>query len=151
MIMASVFQLNIAAFAEGNDDSSAAESNHQDAAWSTNFSASLDEAEKSNKLVLVDFYTDWCGWCKQLDKTTFADPAFMQYLTEHFIPVKLNAEDKGEGTRAAEQNDVTAYPIGIVFTPNGKALGRIMGYAEAGAYKKRLAKIAKKAPKKYRH
>lgn len=115
--------------------------------WSTNFERSLDEAGKSHKLVLADFYTSWCGWCKKLDQTTFADPAFMEYVNEHFIPVKLNAEDHGEGQRTAEKNDVSAFPTGLVFAPNGKVIGRIFGYAAAPQYKAKLVKIAKKAPK----
>lgn len=120
-----------------------------DSKWSTKFSESLDEAQRSKKLVLADFYTPWCGWCKQLDRTTFADPEFMQYLTEHFVPVKLNAEDKAEGTLTAEKNDVSAFPTGLVFAPNGKVLGRIFGYFDAEKYKKKLVKIAKHAPKSH--
>lgn len=115
--------------------------------WRTNFSESLDQAEKEHKLVLADFYTSWCGWCKRLDQTTFADPELTRYLNEHFIPVKLNAEDRAEGQRTAEKNDVSAYPTGLVFAPNGKVLGRIFGYFDAAQYKAKLVKIAKKAPR----
>lgn len=44
------------------------------------------------KKIFVDVYTDWCGWCKRLDATTFAHPEIIKYMQENFIAVKLNAE-----------------------------------------------------------
>lgn len=46
------------------------------------------------KKMLVDVYTDWCGWCKRMDKTTFSDPEVVKYLADNFYPVKLNAEQR---------------------------------------------------------
>jgi len=50
--------------------------------------------QKEPRKIMVDVYTDWCGWCKRMDATTFQDPTVMKYLNEHFYPVKLNAEQK---------------------------------------------------------
>ncbi|MEG1909438.1 MAG: DUF255 domain-containing protein [Bacteroidales bacterium] len=44
------------------------------------------------KKVFIDVYTDWCGWCKRLDATTFAHPEIVKYMQSNFIPVKFNAE-----------------------------------------------------------
>ena len=53
------------------------------------------EANKTTKKKLfVDVYTQWCGWCKRMDKTTFEDPAVVKYLNEHFYPIKLDAEQR---------------------------------------------------------
>lgn len=46
------------------------------------------------KKIMVDVYTDWCGWCKKMDKNTFASPEVSTYLNEHFYAVKLNAEQR---------------------------------------------------------
>lgn len=46
------------------------------------------------KKIMVDVYTDWCGWCKKMDKNTFAAPEVSKYLNEHFYAVKLNAEQR---------------------------------------------------------
>ena len=46
------------------------------------------------KKVFIDLYTDWCGWCKKMDATTFQDPDVVKYLNENFYPVKFNAEQK---------------------------------------------------------
>lgn len=51
-------------------------------------------AEKEPRKFFVDVYTDWCGWCKRMDKQTFTDPEVAAYLAENFYPVKFNAEQK---------------------------------------------------------
>jgi uncharacterized protein YyaL (SSP411 family) len=47
------------------------------------------------KKMMIDMYTDWCGWCKRMDATTFSDPTIVAYLQENFYPVKFDAEQKG--------------------------------------------------------
>ena len=42
----------------------------------------------------MDIYTNWCGWCKKMDQTTFAEENVAAYINKHFYPVKLNAEQK---------------------------------------------------------
>ena len=50
--------------------------------------------KESPKKVFIDLYTDWCGWCKQLDKTTFSDTTIIRLMNKYFIAVKFNAERK---------------------------------------------------------
>lgn len=52
----------------------------------------LAQSKKSNKKILVDFFTDWCGWCKRMDKTTYEDPRVIETMNRYFLPVKFNAE-----------------------------------------------------------
>ncbi|MBL4586459.1 MAG: DUF255 domain-containing protein, partial [Flavobacteriales bacterium] len=44
--------------------------------------------------ILIDVYTDWCGWCKKMDDTTFSEPELVKYVNENYYAVKLNAEQK---------------------------------------------------------
>jgi len=51
-------------------------------------------ASQEPRVLLIDVYTDWCGWCKRMDAATFSDPEVATYMNKHFYPVKLNAEGK---------------------------------------------------------
>lgn len=56
------------------------------------FEKAMTLSKQDGKPVLVDVYTDWCGWCKRLDATTYQDSAVVAYINEHFHAVKFNAE-----------------------------------------------------------
>jgi thiol:disulfide interchange protein len=109
--------------------------------WSHDLTASLAQAKKENKLVFVDFYTEWCGPCKALDRDTFHDAKFVQVMSKDFIAVKLDAEH--DGLTAAQQQDVSAYPTGLVFSANGKVVKRFVGFMSAPKYAAALKKLGK--------
>ena len=61
--------------------------------WMT-WNEAVTANEKTPKKIFVDVYTDWCGWCKRMDQTTFMDSTLVAYMNEHFYAIKLNAEQK---------------------------------------------------------
>lgn len=61
--------------------------------WMT-WEEAIEANAKHPKKIFVDVYTNWCGWCKRMDKTTFADKKIATYLNENFYCVKFNAEQK---------------------------------------------------------
>ena len=65
--------------------------NAQKINWMT-FQEAVKLNETAPKKIFIDVYTDWCGWCKKMDKTTFLDPAVVEYMNENYYAVKLDAE-----------------------------------------------------------
>lgn len=53
-----------------------------------------EQLKRDKKPVLIDLYTDWCGWCKVMDKNTYTNTNVIQYIQENFHPVKLDAETR---------------------------------------------------------
>ncbi|MEX0289038.1 MAG: thioredoxin family protein [Flavobacteriaceae bacterium] len=56
--------------------------------------AALVKKEKNPKKIFVDVYTDWCGWCKKMDKDTFQNAEVAKYMSENFYMVKMDGEGK---------------------------------------------------------
>ncbi|CCH56809.1 Thioredoxin-related protein-like protein [Fibrisoma limi BUZ 3] len=54
--------------------------------------------KKTPKKFVIDVYTDWCGWCKVMDRQTFTNPAVVDYVNENYYAVKFNAEQQGDVT-----------------------------------------------------
>jgi thiol:disulfide interchange protein len=99
--------------------------------WSHDLRGGMEAARRDNKLVLVDLYTDWCGWCKKLDKDTYTNPEVTELLNSRFVCVKLDAEDGAEGESFAKQHKVRGYPCIIVLDSAGKLKNTNYGYRNA--------------------
>jgi thiol:disulfide interchange protein len=56
------------------------------------FESGFAKAAKENKILLVDVYTDWCGWCKVMDRETYTNTDVVKKINESFVTVKLNPE-----------------------------------------------------------
>ena len=61
--------------------------------WLT-FEEAIALHEKQPKKLLIDLYTDWCGWCKVMDRETYSKAEIADYINENFYPVKFNAEQR---------------------------------------------------------
>ena len=60
--------------------------------WITSFDELQAKMQANPKKVYVDIYTDWCGWCKKMDASTFQNPALIKYMNNNFYAVRFNAE-----------------------------------------------------------
>lgn len=67
--------------------------NAQEIKW-VSFEKAIALNKETPKKILIDVYTDWCGYCKKMDKTTYENQIIVSLINEKFYPVKLDAEQK---------------------------------------------------------
>ena len=80
--------------------------------WITDFNELQAKMQQEPKKVYIDMYTDWCGWCKKMDASTFSNPAVINYMNANFYCVKFNAE---------RQDKIVFQGKEYQFDPNAKA------------------------------
>ena len=59
--------------------------------WYT-FEEAVALNKKEPRKIFIDVYTDWCGWCKKMDETTFSKPEIAKILNKDYYAVKFDAE-----------------------------------------------------------
>lgn len=119
----------------------------------------IEEAEELSKeeprKLIIDVYTDWCGWCKRMDQTTFSNPVIAEYVNKHFYAVKLDAEQKdsiffkdhtfkfvAQGRRgyhelaAALLNGKMSYPNIVYMNEQLQVIQAVPGYQDAASFEK---------------
>ena len=114
--------------------------------WMT-IKEALEKSEKEKRPILVDLYTDWCGWCKVMDKKTYTNKNLASYITEKFYPVKMDAESRKaidfngktyQFNKEYKTHDLAifltggqlAYPTTVIIPTDGSQPQAIPGYLE---------------------
>ncbi len=118
--------------------------------WMT-FEEAITAVKKEKRKILISVHTEWCGWCKHMDKTTFQDPNIIKFINEKFYAVKLDAEqqedittpekvykfEKGEGKERGFHQLAVALTMGRLTLPstvflddNFRVLQPIPGYKD---------------------
>ena len=93
--------------------------------WNIDLNSGFLLAQKSNKLVFVDFYADWCGYCKELDENTYTDTYVQQRLAQKYVLVKINVDQNPD---LASKYKVYGLPTLVILEANGNEIKRQEGY-----------------------
>lgn len=132
--------------------------NSQSINWMS-FEEAIKLNQKEPRKIIVDVYTDWCGWCKKMDRDTFTNEEVIDYINKHFYAVKFNAEttdtiiynkkmyvNNGRINTLAIKllgNDF-GYPAYAALDENNDVIYRKVGYMDADTFMKKLKAIVNK-------
>lgn len=111
--------------------------------WRYNLSEALKTAKSRQKPIMVDFYTEWCGWCKKLDSDTYTDSA-VKKLAEEFICVKLDGDKERDLVR---KYNISGYPTIIFLNPDGTVVKQVVGYEGPADFAKTMKGVLEKTKK----
>jgi len=132
LLAAAILGLGLAATASGQ----------QGVPWSANLDAAKTLAARTDRLVLIHFWSTACAPCMRMDQDVFSKANVATALTAHYVPVKI---DPDKHPQLAHQYGVTHLPTGIVITPNGHEVDRIVGALPTGTYLSRVTQVAASA------
>lgn len=119
------------------------------------FEEAVEKSKIEKRKIFIDVYTDWCGWCKVMDKNTFSEEKIAKILNEQFYPVKFDAEQKEDvvfnGTTfkfvesgksgyhqlaAALLNNQLSYPTVVFLDEEFRMIQPLAGYQKAPEFHK---------------
>jgi thioredoxin-related protein len=110
----------------------------QEFAWNRDFEQAQKKAEDAKKPLMLYFTTDWCGWCKVMERETFVD-AKVQGQAARYVPVMLDAEKDGKAL--AQKYKVDSYPTFVFVQPSGEVIGTLNGFRNAADFQQRVTQI----------
>jgi len=126
LVVAIIF---FAIFSQSNNVKSAnSSSDSSSIIWSTDLNTALQQAKTSNKMVFIDFYTDWCGYCRQMDQNTYTDLHVQERLAQSYIAVKVNSDQNPD---LSTKYDIVGLPTMVILDSDGQEIKRISGYQSA--------------------
>ena len=122
--------------------------------WMT-FEEAVSKSKIEKRPIFIDVYTDWCGWCKVMDKNTFSDPQVSKLLNEKFYAIKFNAEQHEDVTfrgktytfvrsgsngyhelAAALLNNQLSYPTAVFLSEDFAMIQPLPGYKKPDEFHK---------------
>ncbi len=89
------------------------------------------QSADSGKPIMVDVYTDWCGWCKKLDDETYSDTRVIELAANNFISVKVNGDDDYD---FAMKYAIRNYPTILFVDSEGNEIHRVIGFRNADQF-----------------
>jgi len=95
--------------------------------WETSFEDAMKRAKSEGKPIMIDFYTDWCTWCKEMDKTVYPNQQVINQ-SKNWVMVKIDGEKRAD---VAKAYGVTGFPTIVFAESSGKPIEIVPGFAEA--------------------
>ncbi len=85
------------------------------------------QAEKEDKLVLLDLIAEWCVYCKKMDQVTYRDQQVIKAINKNYIAVRA---DQDKHPALAQRYKNYGRPATVVYTSAGTEVIKRRGYME---------------------
>lgn len=109
-------------------------------AWIKSLTVAQKKAKESKQLIFVDLFANWCGWCHRMEQEVFPSQVF-QNATTDLVLLRLDTEDRGEGSKIAQQFNVTSLPTFLLLTDDMLIAGVIRGYQPPNDFVRSLSEV----------
>ena len=116
------------------------------------WNSGINIAEENNKIILLYLYTEWCTWCKKMDKETYRDSEVVEIIDKYFVAIKMNPEQtsitynfKGmqltskQLLKMLSRQEVLKYPAIIFYFPDQNEIYREEGFQKAKSFRQLLS------------
>lgn len=103
----------------------------------------LEQAKATHRPVIVDLYTNWCGWCRRMDRDVYAKAEIAEYLRKNYVTIKINGEASDPATYEGKKTNsqgiaqrfrVSGYPTTVFLRSNGEHMANVPGYVAADKF-----------------
>ncbi|MFW5955108.1 MAG: thioredoxin family protein [Rhodothermales bacterium] len=115
-------------------------------------SKALETAAAENKKVLIDVYAPWCGFCRRMHAETYSDPVVQEYLNDHFISTRVDADSSEEvyslhdnelnGSEMGQYLGVRGFPTTVFLFSDSRYITPLPGFVESNNFLQVLKFIA---------
>lgn len=99
-------------------------------AWNQSYTTARQHSVQTGRPILVSVSSQGCGWCRQLEKTTFRDPRVVDLINGQTVPLKIDANDPAHEALVRALG-LTSVPTLAAITPEGQIVANQSGYLDA--------------------
>jgi len=103
------------------------------------------KAKAENKYIFLDCFATWCAPCKKMDRETYQNDTVAEYVNEGFVSAKVQMDTTKsddvevmrwyeDARRLRDRCNVNSYPTFLFFAPDGKVVGKSIGYEDAASF-----------------
>ena len=110
--------------------------------WLHDYEKALERSKAQSKPIFAYLETDWCTYCRQMERTTLKDQQLIEDMGGKYVWLKLNAESDEEGIMLRDRFGITSFPGMLILTSQGEEVDRLSGYLSSQEFRQKVEWLA---------
>ena len=107
--------------------------------WHPTFESASAEAQRTGRPVLIHFYADWCGPCRQMETRVLNQRSIQDGLRDRVVAVKVNYDRRAD---LVSRFGISALPCDVLIGADGNVLMKTTGFVGETTYLNRIERLA---------